>query len=82
MTTEYYRIENNQEIKIERDEIKKGQLIKITRTVNGEIVNEQRIVTLTDPYEHKTVNPFATFNRGWVVQAKIPPSSKVWTVKL
>lgn len=78
VTKEYYLIENNQEIKIEREEIKKSQLIKIvTKNNKGEIVNNQRIVTLSDPYIDRTITPFGTITRGLVVSAKIPPSSHV-----
>lgn len=83
MIQEIYLIENNQEIKIKPEEVKKGQLIKIiVHNGKGVLFNAARIVTLSDAYKDQTVTPFGTMTRGWIVEARIPPSSELRTVRL
>lgn len=82
MTTEYYLIENNQEIKIECEEIKKGQTIRQILKVDGEVKVNSRFITLTNPYEHKTMIYGIEHTTGLRVEARIPPSYKVFTIPL
>lgn len=80
---EYYLIENNQEVKINRDDIKKGQLIRIVaHNGKGVCFSNEKIITLTNSYRDKTITPFGTITKGWVVQSKIPPNSQIWTINL
>ena len=83
LTRDIFLIENNQEIKIKPEEIKKGQLIKIiTHNGRGVVFSAARVVTLSDSYKDQTVTPFGTMTRGLVVEVRIPPSSEVVTVRL
>lgn len=83
LTREFFLIENNQEIKINREDIKKGQLIKIiVHNGKGVLFSAARIITLSNAYKDDTVTPFGTMTRGWTVEARIPPSSEIVTVRL
>jgi len=83
MIKEIFLIENNQEIKINREDIKKGQLLRIiVHNGKGVLFSAARIITLSDAYKDETVTPFGTITRGWTVEARTPPSSEVVTVRL
>lgn len=83
MIREDFLIENNQEIKIKPEDIKAGQVIRVTlHNGRGVYFQDVRFLTLTDAYREKVELPFHSIIKGWKVEAKIPPSSEVWHIPL
>lgn len=83
MISFFYRLENNQEIKIKSNEIKKGDIIRLlVMSEHGMIYSNKTYTILTDPYTGEIKTPFYKRVSGWFVKGRESGNSEVWEIKL